>query len=103
MHQKQFIVITVQYKEEKDGRWTAECKEFGTATFGDSLEEAKQNILEAVELHINTLEEVGECERFLKENNIKVYPHPPKAEVSINAPIDANIFSQPLVHEFCGA
>ncbi|MBU1423095.1 MAG: hypothetical protein KKG06_07945 [Bacteroidetes bacterium] len=54
-------------------------------------------------MHIDTLEEVGECERFLKESNIKVYPHPPKAEVPIEVPIDANIFSQSLVHEFCGA
>ena len=66
-----YIVLTVAFRQEEDV-WTVECHELGTATFGDTFEEAEQNITEAIELHLNTLEKVGERERFFKENNIKI-------------------------------
>lgn len=66
-----YIVLTVAFRQE-EGVWTAECHELGTATFGDTFEEAEQNISEAIELHLNTLEKVGERERFFRENNIKI-------------------------------
>jgi len=95
---KHFIVLTVHFEQEQDGRWTAECKELGTATFGDTLEEANQSVREAIVLHLNGLEEVGERERFFKENNITVYPDPVGDEFRIEAPNDPRIFSQPFVH-----
>jgi len=65
-----YIILTVIFQEEKDC-WTAECRELGTASFGDTFEEARDNITDAIELHLDELEAVGECGRFLKENNIK--------------------------------
>jgi hypothetical protein len=47
--------------------WTAECKEVGTATFGETFEKAKANIKEAVDLHLNMLEDVRGMHGFAKE------------------------------------
>jgi predicted RNase H-like HicB family nuclease len=84
-----YIVLTVIFKLE-EGVWTAECQELGTATFGDTYEEAKDSIQEAIELHLNTLEKVGERERFFKKRKIKIYPNQPD-RMHVDVPFDANI------------
>lgn len=98
MHHKQFIILTIFFEKEDDGRWTAQCKELGTSTFGDSLEEAKTCIEEAMLLHLNTLEDVKERERFFKENNIEIHTELIQNEISIEVPNDPRIFSQPFIH-----
>jgi len=72
-----YIRVTLEFIKE-GRRWTAYCVELGTATFGKSIQEANERIKEAVLLHLNTLEDVGECERFLKECGVKFYQHKPK-------------------------
>jgi len=67
-----YVVLTLKFQKQ-GRRWTALCEELGTATFGRSLPEADQRLKEAVLLHLNTLEEVGERERFFKENKIPVW------------------------------
>jgi len=69
---KSYIILTAIFKREEEV-WTAECKEPGTATFGDTLEEAKENLQEAIELHLNTLKDVGEYKRFLDERGIEIH------------------------------
>ncbi len=76
---KGYILLTVRFERE-DNRWTAECLELGTASFGDTHEEAEETITEAIQLHLDGLEEHGERERFFRENNIAVYPVPPTKE-----------------------
>ncbi len=85
-----YIILTVIFKFE-DEVWTAECKELGTATFGDTIQEAEKDIQEAISLHLNTLEGVGEREAFFREHGIKVYQVQPE-QMHIDLPFDANIF-----------
>lgn len=92
----QYVFLTIIFQKEQDGRWTAECKELGTATFGNSFEDAQQKIEEAICLHLDTLEEVGEVERFFKENNIKVIAKRPRT-VRMNVPTNPFTFVQPYV------
>ena len=66
-----FIVLTGFAKEE-DGQFVSYCRELGTASCGDTVAEALDNLREAIELNIDGLEEVGELERTLRERNIKV-------------------------------
>lgn len=90
-----YIKLTCVFKQEENV-WTAECTELGTATFGKTFEEAKESIQEAVCLHLNTLEEVGERDRFFKENNIKIVKHiPKKFDVSVDKK-DYNTFIHPI-------
>lgn len=67
-----FIILTLIFSKENE-QWVGICEELGVSQFGDSYEETKKDLCEAVLLHLNTLEDLGERERFFKENNIKVY------------------------------
>lgn len=106
LHKQHFVVLTVVfYKEEGDDRWLAECKELGTASYGDTLEEARERIGEAIELNLNTLEEVNEYERVFKEKNIKMFPIKPKEaeiEIDIKTSLNQNVFYQTYVHQLAG-
>ena len=66
-----FIVLT-GFAEEEDGQFVSYCRELGTASCGDTVAEALDNLREAIEPNIDGLEEVGELERTLRECNIKV-------------------------------
>ncbi len=91
-----YVILTLKFKKE-NRRWTAYCEELGTATFGRSLPEADKRLKEAVSLHLNTLEDVGERSRFFKEHGIKLYQSKPKEDVTICLPINNNIFIEPHV------
>lgn len=89
-----YVRLTVVFEKQNDDRWTANCKELGTATFGESFQDAVEKIEEAICLHLNTLEEVGERERFLKENNIALH-NEPTSSVRIYVPTKRNVFVHP--------
>jgi predicted RNase H-like HicB family nuclease len=78
---ERYIILTAVYKRDQ-GVWTAECQELGTATFGDTFEEAEADLREAIELHLGTLEDAGECERFLRKHNIRIYSEIPHKVVT---------------------
>lgn len=44
--------------------WSVECDELGTASYGNTADEAFLNIKEALSLHIETLIDVGEPVEF---------------------------------------
>lgn len=71
-----YVKLTLKVWREAD-QWLGECQELGTATFGDTFEEAKQALEEAVQLNLEGLSETGELCRFLEENRIRVYRHRP--------------------------
>lgn len=93
-----YVILRISYSKVKR-RWRAYCEELGTATFARSLPEAKERIKEAILLHLNTLEEVGERERFFKEHNIRVYPTKPAKEARITIPLNEleDVYVQPYV------
>lgn len=91
-----YVVLTLRFRKE-GRRWTAYCEELGTATFGRSLPEADKKIKEAVLLHLNTLEEVGERERFFKEYNIEFHHTKPTKDVTICLPLETSVFIEPHV------
>jgi len=91
-----YIVLTLKFKKV-DRRWTAYCEELGTATLGRSLPEADKRLKEAILLHLNTLEDVGERNRFFKENNIKLYPVRPKEDITICVPLNKDVFVEPHI------
>lgn len=86
-----YVVLTFRLRKE-GRRWTAYCEELGTAVFGRSLPEADKRLDEAVSLHLNTLEEVGECERFFKKHNIELHHAKPKKDVTVCLPLTTEIF-----------
>lgn len=74
----QFVVLTCVFRRE--GKWVAaECQELGTTAFGRSISEAEKRLREAMLLHLNTMEDVGERARFFKEHGIRLYRQYPEA------------------------
>jgi predicted RNase H-like HicB family nuclease len=74
-----YVILNFVFKRE-GRRWTAFCKELGTSTFGNTAQDAIKKIHEAATLHLNTLEKIGERERFFKEHKIKVFESKPTAK-----------------------
>ena len=86
-----YVVLTgVFHKEGK--KWVAVCKELGTATFGRSLTEADERLREAVMCHLDTLESVGERERFFAEHNIPFHSAKPRHAINVRVPVDRDVF-----------
>ena len=96
MKTRGYVVLTLKF-QQKGRRWTAYCEELGTATFGRSLPEADQRLKEAILLHINTLEDVGERDRFFKEHNIQLHHDKPREDITVCLPINREIFIEPLI------
>lgn len=69
---KRYIELTMEFRKEGN-LWTGVCKELGTATDGETFEEVTESLKAMVFLHLNTLEDVGECERFLKEHGVEIH------------------------------
>lgn len=95
MNYNGYVVLTYEFGRE-GRRWTAHCKELGTATFGRSLPEAQRRLAEVVGLHLNTLEDIGERKRFFQEHNIKFHETKPKSIV-VSIPANNASFVQPHI------
>ena len=98
MKTRGYVVLTLKFHKQ-NRRWTAYCEELGTATFGRSLPEADQRLKEAIFLHLNTLEDVGERERFFKEHNIRLYREKPREDITVCLPVNQGVVIEPLVQE----
>ncbi len=64
------ILLSLQFKQE-GGKWLAECLGLGTATYAETLEEAQRELLEAVSLHLNQVEQMGIIDEFLREHGVR--------------------------------
>ena len=69
-----YILLTIQVEPEGD-QFVSTCLELGTASCGDTAQEALDNLREAITVHLSALEEVGERERVFGERGIEVL-HP---------------------------
>jgi len=68
------MYIVLSLTAHREGRkWVSSCPELGTASCGDTKQEALENIQEATLLYLNTLEELGECQKVLHERGIAVH------------------------------
>lgn len=94
-----YVVLTFELFEE-DGQWVGRCRELGTAICADTLAGANDDLHEAVSLHLNTLEKVGERKRFFKNHGIKLYrasesPSLPRPRVPLNGFVSCQTVAVP--------
>ncbi|MCY4366047.1 MAG: type II toxin-antitoxin system HicB family antitoxin [Chloroflexi bacterium] len=81
-----YVVLTGTVEPE-DGMFVSYCPELGVASCGDTVEEALDNLGDALAVHINALEEIGELDRVFRENQLKVITAPaPTESVSVSVP-----------------
>lgn len=69
------IVLTLLVHQE-DAQYVSECVELGTASCGDTIDEALENIREATVLYLNAIEEAGERERVFRRQGIQIFLGP---------------------------
>ena len=67
-----------QVVEREGAQFVAHCPELGIASCGDTIEEAFANIHEAILLHLDVLEELGDRERVFRERGIEVSYEAPR-------------------------
>ena len=68
----QGVIILTGMVEAEGNQFVSTCRELGTSSCGDSVEEAFVNLEEAIEVHLNALEEVGERDRVFQEQGINI-------------------------------
>jgi len=85
--------VKVTLSVEREGKhYVSRCRELGTVSCGHTREEALQDIIEATELYLNTLEDLGQCAEVLKEKGIRI--HTKKgAEHGVASPLDVAFYS----------
>ena len=80
-----YVVLT-GYTEAEDDGFNAYCPELGVASCGDNVEEALDNLGDALELQLLELADIGRLERDFRENGITVKAAPLPAE-SVDASV----------------
>ena len=92
----EYIIVT--FMVEREGEYyVSKCLELGTASFGRDKEEAIENLVDATEVYLHTLEDLGECRLVLKEKGVRVYSYEP-AELEVRrAKFPAGSTIQPTV------
>ena len=63
-------------KEEK--MFFSHCPELDIGSQGETVEEANNNLKDAIILYLNTIKELGTREEIFKKKNIKIYSYRPK-------------------------
>ena len=88
----EYVILT--FVVEREGEYqVSRCLELGTASFGNDIDEALENLMDATEVYLNTLEDLGECRRVLKEKGVKLHSYEP-AELEVRRakfPADSTI------------
>lgn len=79
-------VVLSGYAEKEGTQYVSICRELGTASCGDTAEEALQNLEDAIGVHLHALAEIGESERFFRERGIRINPLPIEDELSVRVP-----------------
>ena len=65
-----YISVEIVVTKERN-QYSSWCPDLDIASCGDSPEEAVENVSDAIELYLNTLEK-GEIARVFKERDIKI-------------------------------
>lgn len=63
-------------KEEK--MFFSHCPELDIGSQGETVEEANNNLKDAIILYLNTIKELGTRKEIFKKKNIKTYSYKPK-------------------------
>ena len=76
-------VLLTGVVDKEDNQFVSFCRELGTSSCGDTVEEAFDNLGDAILVHLDALEETGERQEVFRERNINVYYDPPPEEIRV--------------------
>ena len=81
-----FVALTLEFRRE--GKvCVGVCRELGTSTYARTLPWVNEELREMVILHLNALEQEGECDHFFETHGIKFYTdRPTNVSAQLNSP-----------------
>ena len=81
-----YVVLTGTVEPE-DHQFVSYCPELDVSSCGDTIEEALDNLGEAIEVQISELGDLGYLERVFRKNEVEVKTPPMPADtVSVSVP-----------------
>lgn len=81
-----YVVLTGTVERE-DEQYVSYCQELGVASCGDTIDEALENLGDAIQVQLDALVETGELRRVFHERNIRVNIAPPTFDgVAVKVP-----------------
>ena len=92
---KQYIIVTSIIKKEND-QYVAICPEFDVSSFGETVEEANENLKEAISLYLGGIEELKIRDQIFKEKSIATYINKPKS-ITNNYKFEKQLNNQPFI------
>lgn len=92
---KQYIVVTHVIKKEND-QYVATCPEFDVSSFGKTVEEANENLEEAILLYLEGIEELKIRDQIFKEKSIATYTSKPKSIIN-DYKFEKKLGNQPFI------
>jgi predicted RNase H-like HicB family nuclease len=78
-----YLILTEQVRPSEDGGFEAYCPELRIASQGDDIDEAFNNIREAIGVYLESLDEMGGLDKKLAELGLESLPHEPKGPTKI--------------------
>jgi predicted RNase H-like HicB family nuclease len=97
------VVLTGIIEREED-QFVSYCPELGVASCGDTVDEAIDNLGDAIQVQLDALEETGELRRVFHERNIRIDLSPPPFDgVSIKVPPGKICYTYPRQVPLAGA
>ena len=84
MAASKLIVLNCVIRKEDKG-FSGHCLELDVCSQGKTVEDTNSNLLEAVKLYLDSIEELGITKQVFKERNIRVYSKKPKIQ---NVPVE---------------
>ena len=89
---KAIIILTHMIKKEEK-MFFAHCPELDVGSQGETIEEADNNLKDAIVLYLDTIEELGTRKDIFNKRKIKIYSYEPKPALrKINIPRSYNNF-----------
>ena len=67
------IAVTCTYSREGN-QWVGICDELGTSAFADTLERARIELQEAIQLQLNEVERIADLKDYLADNRVALLP-----------------------------
>jgi len=98
----EYIVLT--FLIEQEGLfYVSKCLELGVASFGDDEKDAYENLADAVEVYLNTLEDLGTARELLRDKEIQIYSYEPTTLEVRRAKFPVGSCVRPYVQSLQGA
>jgi len=98
----EYIVLTFLIEQEGPF-YVSKYLELGVASFGDNEIEAYDNLADAVEVYLDTLEDLGTAREVLRDKEIQVHSYDPAALEVRRTQFPVGSWVRPYVQSLQGA